>query len=138
MKYCADCGSEYQREVETCVDCGTAHWLTAEEHRVGAAVHGETADSRLVEIGTAEDPLTAQQLVGALEAENIPVYSRPRRFGTVGPLTSGVNHPWWELLVPQSDQSRAMRVLEIARSQLEATREEAIQAAEEEASAPPP
>jgi hypothetical protein len=85
-----------------------------------------------VRVGTADDPLTSEEFVRVLEGEQIPVFSRPRRGGTVDVLTTGVSHPWWEILVPEEHSARATELLVEAKAKLDATAAEAAQAAEDE------
>jgi hypothetical protein len=67
-----------------------------------------------------------------LESERIPVFSRPRRAGTVDVLTTGNPHPWWEILVPEEHVKRAAELIAQEQASLDATSTEAAQAAEEE------
>jgi hypothetical protein len=83
-------------------------------------------------VGTAEDPLTAEDFVRLLETNQIPVFSRARRAGTVDMLTTGNPQPWWEILVPEEHAARATELLAQEKENLDATSEEAAQAAEDE------
>jgi hypothetical protein len=144
MKYCVECGSEYQDHVTECADCPGSQLVDADGMRQrGLPLPHERDTREFIRVGTAEDPLTAEQFVRMLEAERIPVFSRPRRAGTVDVLTTGNPHPWWEILVPDENVKRATELLAQEKARLEATEEEAAQAAEEEereteAAAPPP
>ncbi len=145
MKYCLQCGSEYQDGVKECADCPGSALVDAETMRQRqVALPGEQQDTqRFVRAATAEDPLTADDFVAVLEKEQIPVFSRPRRTGTVDVLTTGALEPWWEIMVPEEYQERAIQLLSREISSLEATSAEAAAAAEEEeleteVTAPPP
>lgn len=133
MKYCVECGSEYQDHVTECADCPGSQLVDAAEmRRRGLPLPHERDTREFVRVGTAEDPLTSEAFVRVLEAEQIPVFSRPRRGGTVDVLTTGVPHPWWEILVPEEHAARATELLAEEKTKLDATAAEAAQAAEEE------
>jgi hypothetical protein len=144
MKYCMQCGSEYQDGVKECADCPGVTLVDAETMRQRhVALPGETDTQKFVRAATAEDPLTADDFVALLEKERIPVFSRPRRTGTVDVLTTGALEPWWEIMVPEEYQERAIQLLMREESTLRATADEAALAAEEEeleteVTAPPP
>jgi hypothetical protein len=141
MKYCPECGTEYQDAGQPSPDCGGVPLLTEAEMKargllVPGRTGGEQRDTRkFVRAGTAEDPLSAEQYAAALTAAQIPVFARPRRAGTVDLITGASNHPWWEILVPEDELERASAVLEQTRTGMESSAEEAAQAAEEEATA---
>lgn len=133
MKYCVECGSEYQDHVTECADCPGSQLVDAAEmRRRGLPLPHERDTREFVRVGTAEDPLTSEEFVRVLEAEQIPVFSRPRRGGTVDVLTTGVSHPWWEILVPDEHAARATELLAEAKVKLDSTSAEAAQAAEDE------
>jgi hypothetical protein len=134
MKYCLSCGSEFQDSVVTCSDCSGKPALVGEveARRRGLLSSPEMDTRKFVPAGTAEDPLSSEQLVAALTAAKIPVYARPRRSGAVDGLTSGSSMPWWELLVPESDQPRAARLISEEKARVESNADEAGRAAEEE------
>ncbi len=144
MKYCLQCGSEYQDGVKECADCPGSTLVDGEtmrQHHVALSVEQDT--QRFTRAATAEDPLTADDFVALLEKERIPVFSRPRRTGTVDVLTTGALEPWWEIMVPEEFQERAVQLLSREKSTLDATSDEAALAAEEEEretelTAPPP
>ena len=132
MKYCAECGSEYVDTATECADCGGKQFATAEQlHQKGILLPGERDTRRFVRAGTAEDPLTSERLVAALQAENVPVFARPRRGGTVDIVTTAAS-PWWEILVPEEHLQKASELIERERAQLQASAEENARAAEEE------
>jgi hypothetical protein len=133
MKYCTQCGSEYQDDVIECADCPGTRLV--DERALGerhAPLPSERDTRKFVRAGTAEDPLTADDFVRRLESEHIPVFSRPRRAGTVDALTSGTMSPWWEIMVSEEHLERATELLAQEERQLEATSGEAALAAEEE------
>jgi hypothetical protein len=133
MKYCVECGSEYQDHVTECADCPGSQLVDAAEmRRRGLPLPHERDTREFVRVGTAEDPLTSEAFVRVLEAEHIPVFSRPRRGGTVDVLTTGVQHPWWEILVPDEHAARATELLAQEKAKFDATADEAAQAAEDE------
>lgn len=133
MAYCASCGGEYREGVKQCADCGGQEFVSATELKARGMIPRSEIDTRkFVRAGTAEDPLTAEQFVQGLEAAQIPVFSRPRRGGVVDEITSGLTHPWWELLVPEEFLTRAAEILQQERARIEAERPEAERAAEEE------
>ncbi|MFZ5471362.1 MAG: hypothetical protein ACOZIN_18215 [Myxococcota bacterium] len=139
MRYCTQCGSEYEDSVDRCSDCGGTELVSADrlqEHR--RALPHEMDTRRFVRAGTAEDPLTAEQYTAALEAAKIPVFARPRRAGTVDSLTSGVMSPWWEILVPEDHLTQATALLETEARQIDAAAERNARAAEEEAAGTEP
>lgn len=133
MKYCVECGSEYQDHVTECADCPGSQLVDAAEmRRRGLPLPHERDTREFVRVGTAEDPLTSETFVRVLEAEKIPVFSRPRRGGTVDVLTTGVQRPWWEILVPEEHAARAAELLRQEKASLDSTAAEAAQAAEDE------
>jgi hypothetical protein len=137
MKYCTECGAEYQDSAVKCSDCEASELVSREEMRTrGIPLATDRDTRRFVQAGTAEDPLTQEALVKVLEAEKIPVYARARSGGSVD-LITGPNREWWELLVPEELAARARLILEVEREKLKATEEEAAQAAEEEATSSP-
>jgi hypothetical protein len=132
MKYCIECGSEYEDGVTQCVDCADSSLITAEEmKRRGLPLHGERDTRRFVLAGTAEDPMTAQQFVDVLKADGIPIFSRPRRGGSVDALTTA-SGPWWEILVPDVVLKRATELMEREREKVDEAGDDAALAAEEE------
>ncbi|WP_257455431.1 DUF2007 domain-containing protein [Archangium lipolyticum] len=144
MKYCMQCGSEYQDGVKECADCPGSLLVDAETLRQHQAQSSSEADTRkFVRAATAEDPLTADDYVRVLETERIPVFVRPRRTGSVDVLTTGVLEPWWEIMVGEEYLERAIQLLSREKAELDATADEAARAAEEEelateATSPPP
>jgi hypothetical protein len=144
MRYCVNCGSEYQDSVRECADCpGSALVDAAAMRQRGLPLPGERDQRRFVRVGSAEDPLTAEDYVQLLETQGIPVIAHAHRGGSVDALTTGVVQDWWELLVPQEHAAQASALLSREQATLEATAEEAALAAEEEereqeaAAAPP-
>jgi hypothetical protein len=135
MKYCTKCGSEYVDSVERCVDCQGATLVAAAQVPGSASVSrgggGDMDTRRFTRAGTAEDPLTAEQLATAVRGAGIPVFSRQRMGGTVDSITDGTA-PWWEILVPEDSAERAMEIIERERASLHANEDEAARAAVEE------
>ncbi|MDC0709331.1 hypothetical protein POL68_12730 [Stigmatella sp. ncwal1] len=145
MKYCVECGSEYQDSVKACADCPEGQLVDPETMRQRGLPMAHERDTRqFVRAGTAEDPLTAEDYVRLLEAERIPVIARPQGSGSVDALTTGNVLPWWEILVPAEHSVRAIDLLAREKDNLKATEAEAIRAAEDEEresegfGAPPP
>ena len=135
MKYCLQCGSEYLESAKECSDCGGTEFGGPDElKRRGIPLPGERDTRRFVRAGTAEDPLSSEQLVRVLEELDIPVFARPRRGGTVDSLTSGAS-PWWEILVPEESAAQAVEVIAQERARMESGADEATRAAEEEEAA---
>lgn len=133
MKYCVECGSEYQEHVTECADCSGSQLVDAAEmRRRGLPLPHERDTREFIRVGTAEDPLTAEDFVRMLEAAQIPVFSRARRAGTVDMLTTGNPQPWWEILVPEEHAARATELLAREKATLDATSDEAAQAAVDE------
>ncbi len=133
MKYCMQCGSEYQDSVVECADCPGNKLVGPEALRQRhISIPGEKDTQKFVRAGSVDDPLTAEELVRVLEAQNIPVFSRPRRAGTVDALTTGTTAPWWEIMVPEEHLAQAAALMAQTKAALEATSAEAAQAAEEE------
>lgn len=134
MKYCTECGSEYEDGVTACADDGNPELVSAEEMRRRGIPLAAARDTRnFVRIGTAEDPLSSERFTAVLEQEGIPVITRARRGGTVDNITGGSFAPWWEFLVPEEHAERAQRILSDAKQESEAGAEEAARAAEDEA-----
>ena len=134
MRYCSECGSEYQDSATACSDDPGAPLLSADEMRArGLQMQTERDTRRFVRVGSAEDPLTAEAFVRALQERGIPVMSRTRHGGTADVITSGVNHPWWEVLVPDTHADLAARTIVEERARLDAEGPEAEAAAEAEA-----
>jgi len=133
MKYCVECGSEYQDGMTECADCPGSQLVDADGMRQrGLPLPHERDTREFIRVATAEDPLTAEQFVRLLESQNIPVFSRPRRAGTVDVLTTGNPMPWWEILVPEEHTQRASELLTREKASLDASSDEAARAAEEE------
>jgi len=133
MKYCVECGSEYQDHVTECADCPGSQLVDAAAMRERGLPLSHERDTReFLRVGTAEDPLTAEDYVRLLEAEHIPVFSPPRRGGTGDVLTTGNSHPWWEILVPEEHVQKATALLAQEKARLDSTSDEAARAAEEE------
>ena len=144
MRYCVNCGSEYEDGVTQCADCPGSELVDAATMRQrGLPLPGEHDQRTFARAGTAEDPLTAQFYVQVLEAARIPVISHAHRGGTVDALTTGLVQDWWEILVPDQHVEQAMALLSREQAARAASQEEAARAAEEEegetgARAPPP
>jgi len=137
MKYCGECGAEYKDTVTECADCGGKEMVTAAELKTRGIPNPSERDTRkFVRAGNAEDPLSSEQFVRVLEAENIPVFARPRRGGSVDALSTAAL-PWWEILVPEEFAARAGDLITQEKARIEASAEEAGRAAEEESQAGP-
>ncbi|RKH10798.1 hypothetical protein D7Y13_24720 [Corallococcus praedator] len=134
MRYCARCGSEYQDSVVNCTDCPNHPPLVSSDEMRdrGLPLPHELDDHRFVKAGIAEDPVTAQVFEDVLNEQHIPLIVRPGRSGVVDELTTGNLLPWWEILVPDTFQTRAAALLEEVKIQGLATADEAGRAAEEE------
>jgi hypothetical protein len=133
MKYCMQCGSEYQEGVKECADCPGSALVDAEAmHQDHVPLPDERDTRKFVRALTAEDPLTAEDYVRLLELERIPVFARPRRTGTVDVLTTGTLEPWYEIMVGEEHLERAVQLLAQEKARLDSTADEAARAAEEE------
>lgn len=133
MKYCMQCGSEYQEGVAQCADCPNSPLVDAETMRERhIPLPGEGDTRKFVRAVTVEDAFTAEDYARLLQSQHIPVFVRPRRTGTVDMLTTGTLEPWFEIMVGEEYLERAMSLLSQEKAQLEATRDEASRAAEEE------
>jgi len=146
MKYCLQCGSEYQEGVTQCADCPNSALVDAETMRERhIPLPGEGDTRKFVRAATVEDAFTAEDYSRLLQLQHIPVFVRPRRTGTVDMLTTGTLEPWFEIMVGEEFLERAVSLLSQEKIDLEATSEEAARAAEEEeletefpSSLPPP
>lgn len=135
MKYCTECGAEYQDAAEKCSDCPSSELVSKEEmRRRGIRLATDRDTRRFTPAGTADDPLTQEALVKVLEAERIPVFARARSGGSVDMIT-GPSPEWWEILVPEELADRARQIIDSEKEKVKATEEEASRAAEEEATA---
>ena len=133
MKYCVECGSEYQDGATECADCRGAPLVDAQTMRAtGRATPGERDTRAFVRAGTAEDPLTAERYVEVLEAAGLTPLVNAQRAGSVDSLTTGVVLPWWDLLAPEAQLARAVDLLREERARFDLTSDEASRAAEEE------
>ncbi|HVE86583.1 MAG TPA: zinc ribbon domain-containing protein [Myxococcales bacterium] len=135
MKYCTECGAEYQDSAQKCSDCEQSELVSREEMRARNIPLATDRDTtKFVPAGSAEDPLTQETLVKMLEAEKIPVFPRQRSGGSVDMIT-GPSPEWWELLVPEDVAGRARLLIDAEKEKMKANEEEAGRAAEEEAGA---
>lgn len=133
MKYCTECGAEYQDSAVKCSDCTGSELVPVEEMRRRSIPLASDRDTRkFATAGTAEDPLTQEALVHLLEEADIPVFARPRRGGVVDTIT-GPATEWWELLVPEEQAQKAAQLIKDEKARMKATEEDAARAAEEEA-----
>lgn len=132
MKYCPQCGAEYQDTVTECSDCDVPLISEAEMRRRGLPLPEEDDQRAFVRADTAEDPLTAERLVSVLKNANIEAFSRAQFGGTVDKI-SGPGGPWWEILVLESDLTKATELLREERVRMDADADDASRAAEEEA-----
>jgi hypothetical protein len=128
MADCPSCGTALREGAKICLSCGAVLARPSENGAISPS-----ADTRkFVVAGTAEDPLTTEELVGIVEQAGIPVMARARRRGVVEPITTASLQGWWELLVPESHAARATQLIEQEKKRLESEAEEAARAAEEE------
>ncbi len=133
MKYCTQCGSEYQDGVTQCADCPEGALVDAQSlQERHIALPGEGDTRKFVRAITAEDPFTAEDYARLLQEQHIPVFVRPRRAGSVDMLTTGSLEPWWEIMVGEEFLERAVELLAREKATLDATSDEAARAAEEE------
>jgi hypothetical protein len=132
MRYCPECGSEYQEGIARCSDCKVDLVSEAEMRRRGRLLPGETDKRVLVPADTASDPLTADRFVSVLKDANIEAVLRERSGGIVDSI-DGASGPWWEILVFDSDLRKATELLREERARIDAEADEAGRAAEEEA-----
>lgn len=134
MKYCSECGSEYQDSVAVCSDCTGSALVSAQAltDRGGPQKRMPVEDREFVCVGEAQDPLTADELGQVLRASLIPVSVRSRQSSSVDVLTAGTTGEWWEFWVPEALRVQAEQLLFQTRANLAATEEDAARAAEEE------
>jgi hypothetical protein len=81
----------------------------------------------------AEDQMQAQILLAACEDAGIPAILQSPRSGSVGTISSPVDG--FNILVPQRELEKAMKILQETRAALDADPEGAARAAEEEEAA---
>jgi len=86
---------------------------------------------RFVRVTQVEDPLTLDAYRRVLEAAGISTLSLDDE-GMVGGLTDGFSGGLYEIRVPEESLARATQLLIEEKARLEATAEEASEAAEEE------
>lgn len=135
MKYCRQCGSEYENAAIACSECGKAGWLTAEEWSAqNARVHAWD-ERRLVSAGVANDFLSMSRLRFILEEAGIPVFPKARHQNAVNALTGGGPSPSWEMWVFENTFVRASELIREELVKLDASAAENALAAEAEASA---
>jgi hypothetical protein len=121
MRYCQSCEVEYPDLTQACPTCQ------------GPLIDAPPRETRrFVLAGTAEDPLTAENLAEVVDQAGIPVVVRARRRGVVDPITSPALHAWWEILVPEELVERAQALVEGERAKIEADAGAAERAALEE------
>ncbi|HCF58950.1 MAG TPA: hypothetical protein DFS52_13285 [Myxococcales bacterium] len=89
--------------------------------------------TRFVVAGAAEDLFEADAFTAAIGEAGIAVLANMKRSSPVDALTSSVQRPWWEILVPQEALEKATEIIGTRRSELKASEEDAEKAAEEEA-----
>lgn len=134
MKYCPSCLEEYESAVESCAECGEL--LVDEKQLQGRPefrrVHPDEDTTQFVVAGAAEDAFDADAFTAAVHEAGIPVLARIRRASTVDAITTGVSHPWWEVLVPSAERARAEAIIAETRRELAEDQPEAERAAEEE------
>ncbi len=134
MKYCVECGSEYQDGVTECADCPGSQLVDAAGMRQRGLPLPARAGHPRVHPGDHRrgSPDRRASTSRCWRPSGIPVFSRPRRAGTVDVLTTGNPMPWWEILVPEEHTQRASELLAREKASLEANSDEAARAAEEE------
>ena len=134
MRYCEQCGTEYQDSVTQCADSGQGPtMITAAEMKAkGKLLPGEVDTRRFARAGTVDDPLSAEQVSRALDEADIPVFARARRASAVDQLTEGSMLLWWEILVPEEFLEKASVIIKEQLRSIEANAPEAQRAAEEE------
>jgi hypothetical protein len=135
MKYCTGCSSEYQDTVTECADCGGTELVAGDEMKSRGLLLPHDMDTRkFVRAATAEDPFTSEQFVSTLEEQDVPVFARPRRAGSIDSITSGTS-AWWEILVPEEFLEKATALIEEERKRIDASADENAAAAEAEVEA---
>lgn len=133
MKYCMQCGSEYQDGVVRCADCPDSALVDAETmSQRHIPLPGESDTRKFARVATAEDQFTAEDYVRLLELKGIPVFAQPRRAGVVDVLTTGALESWWDIMVGEEHLEQAAQLITLEKRQLESTSAEAARAAEEE------
>ncbi len=128
MRYCSRCGAESRDDASACVRCGGTHFEGAQKQ---AKFSPREQDHRkFVRVGSAEDPLTSEHLIGVIQAAHIPVLSQSHG-SVMDPITSP-SGPWWEIMVPEEFAARATELIEREKSRMAAAADDAARAAEEE------
>ncbi|MGI5863989.1 MAG: hypothetical protein ACOX6T_18310 [Myxococcales bacterium] len=136
MKYCPGCLEEFEDSAQACADCGGKLLVNEEEIEKLPGLRRVREDedtTHFVAAGSAEDPFEADAFTAAIGEAGIPVLATMKRSSPVDALTSSIQRPWWEILVPQEALEKATEIIGARRSELKASEEEAIKAAEEEA-----
>ena len=135
MKYCPECLSEYTDTTANCSECeGGVKLVSAAEleGRPGFRRPEDEDTTSFVAVAEAEDPYEADAFSAAVEEAQIPVFVQLRRSSAADSLTSAVNHPYWQILVPEAQREKAAAIIELRRRELVESEVDAGKAAEDE------
>ena len=100
MKYCPDCGAEYQPEVTTCADCGT---------KLGDTPPAATPDEPRVAVYRTGNPQCADRVATVILHELEAVASSRINFAFPTPSSTGAGKA--VVAVPQSQYGRALQLI---------------------------
>jgi hypothetical protein len=100
MKYCPDCGAEYQPEITVCADCGTT---------LGDTPPAPSEDEPRVAVYQTGDPQCADRVATVILHEVGAIASNRINFAFPTPSSTGAGKI--VVAVPQSQYGRALQLI---------------------------